>query len=131
MKKLFGTALLTVALVMPLSVTAQDNPVPATAAADEAPVIVLQVTEAANLRALADKAGYDGHSPASYAFVVPKGKNVMGKQGGGTAIDTGEWPDNAFIALVVKGHVYGGGGNAHESGGTPLGLNRVTAPHAI
>lgn len=124
MKKLFGTALLTIALIMPLSVKAQDNPSPATQTAEEmladSQIIVLKVTEASNLRALADKAGYDGHSPASYAFVVPKGKNVIGKQGGGTAIDTGEWPDNAFIALVVKGNVYGGGGNGADGGDTPL-----------
>ncbi|WP_040401715.1 hypothetical protein [Asticcacaulis benevestitus] len=120
MKKLFGTALLALALALPLSVMAQDHPAPDSAAADDAPVIVLQVTEAANLRALADKAGYDGHSAASYAFVVPQDKNVMGKQGGGTAIDTGEWPENAFIALVVKGHVYGGGGNGADGGDTPM-----------
>lgn len=80
----------------------------------------IQVTEAANLRTLADQAGYDGQSPVNLRFVVPENVTITGKPGGGVAIDTGEWPVNATVTLIVKGNVYGGGGNGGDGGPTPM-----------
>lgn len=91
---------------------------PVIASEKPAPVII-NVTETANLRALADKAGYDGRAEVVYAFVVPKGAVIMGKKGGGTGIDTGVWPQSAKVALVIYGHVYGGGGHGGDGGDVP------------
>ena len=91
--------------------------VPASA---EAPETVIIVTESANLRTLADQKGYDGHSAATYLFVVPAKTNILGKQGGGPGIDTGKWPEGASLVLLVRGNVYGGGGNGGDGGDTPL-----------
>ncbi|MDC7676937.1 hypothetical protein [Asticcacaulis machinosus] len=83
------------------------------------PLTTIVVTEPADLRTLADKAGYDGKSPANFLFVVEKQTTIMGKPGGGTAIDTGDWPDTAYLALAINGKVYGGGGNGGDGGPVP------------
>ena len=80
----------------------------------------IEVTKAANLRDLADQAGYDGHSPVNLRFVVPEKTTVVGKPGGGIGIDTGVWPENAIVTLIVKGNVYGGGGNGGNGGPMPM-----------
>lgn len=80
------------------------------------PLTTITVTGPANLRALADKAGYDGNSAANFLFVVEKDTTIMGEPGGGTAIDTGVWPDTAYLALAINGKVYGGGGNGGDGG---------------
>lgn len=85
----------------------------------------------ANLRALADAAGYTGHSDATITFRVPSSVTVNGAPGGGIAIDTGTWPTSSYtIALSVQvmngGIVNGGGGNGGRGGsgraGTKGGL---------
>lgn len=84
---------------------------------------VLHVTQAknlrTNLRTLADQAGYTGQSPASFAFVVPAKTNILGSQGGGHGIDTGEWPTGVDLWLIVDGNVYGGGGDGGNGGDIP------------
>ncbi|GGZ22858.1 hypothetical protein [Asticcacaulis endophyticus] len=80
------------------------------------PLTTILVTEPANLRALADASGYDGKSAANFLFVVEKQTTIMGKPGGGTAIDTGDWPDTVYLALAINGKVYGGGGNGGDGG---------------
>lgn len=105
-----------VVFLTPLTVHAQDQAPPATSA----PVSqVITLTRAANLRDLADKAGYDGHTPASFTFVVPAKLNLLGSPGGGRAIDTGKWPEGVTLALVIDGNVYGGGGNGGDGGDSP------------
>jgi hypothetical protein len=89
-------------------------------AQDEAPEITITVTEAVNLRTLADQQGYDGHSAANYLFVVPAKTNILGKPGGGRGIDTGQWPEGASLVLLIQGNIYGGGGNGGDGGDTPL-----------
>jgi hypothetical protein len=99
----------------------------------------IQVTEAANLRALADAAGYDPACPAHLRFIVPPTVTIMGKPGGGAGIETGSWPMNADIFLVIKGNVYGGGGNGGQGGPIPQATNgggggdaiRASAPVTI
>lgn len=107
--------------VVSMSVVLMATPV--VAAEKPAPVII-NVTEAANLRALADRAGYDGRAEAVYAFVVPKDAVIMGTAGtngrdAGPGIDTGKWPQGAAVALVIYGQVYGGGGAGGQGGNTP------------
>jgi hypothetical protein len=84
---------------------------------------VIQITDITNrrtnLRALADKSGYTGQSPASFAFVVPAKTNILGASGGGHGIDTGEWPKDAQLWLIVDGNVYGGGGDGGNGGEVP------------
>ncbi|WAC48105.1 hypothetical protein OVA03_15630 [Asticcacaulis sp. SL142] len=84
---------------------------------------VIQITDLSNrrtnLRTLADKAGYTGQSPASFAFVVPAKTNILGASGGGHGIDTGEWPKDAQLWLIVDGNVYGGGGDGGNGGDIP------------
>ncbi len=106
-------------LLLPTFGHAQTAPAEAAESA-EAPEIIVTVTESANLRTLADQQGYDGHSSANYLFIVPVKTNVLGKQGGGPGIDTGKWPDDASLVLLVKGNVYGGGGNGADGGDTPM-----------
>ena len=110
--KMFAYAALLASLVLvPVPVFAQ--------AAPEAPEITITVTETANLRTLADQQGYDGHSAVNYLFVVPAKTNILGKQGGGRGIDTGKWPEGVSLALLIRGNVYGGGGNGGDGGDTP------------
>jgi len=114
MKLFIRLTLLLSALWLPGVVHAQDAP------GAEAPEITITVTESGNLRTLADQKGYDGHSAANYLFVVPANTNILGKQGGGPGIDTGKWPEDASLVLLIRGHVYGGGGNGGDGGDTPM-----------
>lgn len=83
-------------------------------------------TTGANLRALADAAGYTGHSDATITFRVPNGVTVTGAPDGGKAIDTGTWPTGSYaIALTVHiengGIVQGGGGQGGGGGSGQAG----------
>lgn len=112
--------LLSTAMLIPASVFAQTAPVaPVAASAAVPPQIVLNVTKSANLRDLANASGYDGHTPANYAFVVPKDVNVLGALNGGRGIDTGVWPTDTILVLVIAGNVYGGGGKGGDGGDIP------------
>ncbi|WKL58150.1 hypothetical protein Q1W73_03990 [Asticcacaulis sp. ZE23SCel15] len=95
------------------------------------PLTTIVVTEPANLRALADMAGYDGKSAANFLFVVEKQTTIMGKPGGGTAIDTGDWPDAVYLALAINGKVYGGGGNGGDGGPIPAAKSGTKGGDAI
>lgn len=84
---------------------------------------VIRVTSAGSLREMADKAGYDGGETADFIFEVPAKTVIMGAAGGkkgrgdgGTALVSGQWPETAEIWLVVRGHVYGGGGRGGDGG---------------
>lgn len=88
---------------------------------------VMTLTGPANLRELADRAGYDGDPTADYLFVVPQGVNILGSPGGkggrndgGPALVSGSWPDGVEIWLFVRGHVYGGGGRGGNGGVIPV-----------
>lgn len=79
----------------------------------------LQVTGTgpANLRAIADAAGYTGAQHANIIFQVGAAVTLSGASNqyadAGPAIDTGTWPSNIFtiaLALQVSGKAYGGGG---------------------
>jgi hypothetical protein len=87
---------------------------------------IITVTAAGNLREMADKAGYDGGARADFIFEVPAGTVIMGTAGGrkgrrdgGPALVSGQWPEAAEIWLLVRGHVYGGGGRGGD-GGDPV-----------
>lgn len=76
----------------------------------------------ANLRTLANAAGYTGLSDATITFRVPNGVTVRGAPGGGIGIDTGSWPSSSYaiaLTIVVQsgGIVDGGGGNGGTGGG--------------
>jgi hypothetical protein len=112
-----------------ITAVAASSLLPAVSWGQEAPAMpddntkVIQITDLANrrtnLRALADKAGYKGETPSSFAFVVPANTNILGASGGGHGIDTGEWPAGAQLWLIVDGNVYGGGGNGGNGGDIP------------
>lgn len=90
----------------------------------------------ANLRTLADTAGYTGLSDATITFRVPSGVLVQGLGGGGKGIDTGTWPDSAYtidIDLVVQGggKVYGGGGRGGNGGSGSYGEGGFAGGDAI
>ena len=87
-------------------------------AADPAPVVIA-VTDTANLRKLADKAGYTGDPHVYYVFNVPEKTVILGKAGGKPGIDTGDWPAGVKLALTIGGTVYGGGGNGGSGGDVP------------
>ncbi len=80
----------------------------------------------ANLRTLANAAGYDGARDANVTFVVASSATVTGDVGapnGGAGIDSGVWPNASFaitLALQVAGTVQGGGG-AGGAGGSGAG----------
>ena len=80
---------------------------------------VIQVTQTANLRTLADKAGYTGDSHANYVFNVPEKTVILGLSGGKPGVDTGDWPKGVSLALTVGGNVYGGGGDGGNGGDIP------------
>ncbi|ESQ86531.1 hypothetical protein ABAC460_23300, partial [Asticcacaulis sp. AC460] len=110
-------------LTVAMPAFAQDAP--ADAEEDFDPIVV-KLTGPANLRDLADKAGYDGNSAAEYLFEVPEGVVILGAPGGrsgnvngGAAIVSGKWPDGAEVWVVVSGHVYGGGGRGGNGGDLP------------
>lgn len=84
---------------------------------------VITVTSAGNLREMADRAGYNGQGRADFIFEVPAGTVIIGAAGGkkgrgegGPALVSGSWPETAEIWLVVRGHVYGGGGRGGDGG---------------
>lgn len=82
----------------------------------------------ANLRSLANAAGYTGMSDATITFNVPAGVTVQGVAGSGRAIDTGTWPTSTYsiaLSLVVQsgGKVIGGGGNGGNGGDGASGQN--------
>ncbi|SKB32350.1 hypothetical protein [Sphingopyxis flava] len=76
----------------------------------------------ANLRTIADAAGYTGMSDATITFNVPNGVTIQGVTGSGKGVDTGSWPSTSYavnLALVVQngGKIYGGGGRGGDGGG--------------
>lgn len=73
-----------------------------------------------NLRNLADSLGYDGTFAPSLTVTVTD--DITGAPGG-DAIDTGDWPPDANLTLVIKNGVTvtGGGGNGGR-GGRALGI---------
>jgi|GEM_PF-1361668 len=84
---------------------------------------VIAVTAAGSLREMADKAGYDGGAKADFIFEVPARTVILGPAGGkkgrpqgGPGLTSGQWPETAEIWLVVRGHVYGGGGRGGDGG---------------
>lgn len=82
----------------------------------------------ANLRSLANAAGYTGMSDATITFNVPSGVTVQGVAGSGRAIDSGTWPSSTYaisIALVIQsgGKVIGGGGHGGNGGDGASGQN--------
>ncbi|MDC7683452.1 hypothetical protein PQU92_09205 [Asticcacaulis sp. BYS171W] len=87
-------------------------------AQDAMPTLIL-VSQTANLRQLADQQGYDGRTPTAFDFVVPDKVVIMGAPGGKPGIDTGLWPEGVKIRLIIRGHVYGGGGNGGDGGDIP------------
>jgi hypothetical protein len=117
--KTFARLALLISVTAFLSTPAFAQTAPAAADSAEAPEITITVTESANLRTLADKQGFDGHSTVNYLFVVPAKTNILGKQGGGPGIDTGKWPEGVSLVLLINGNVYGGGGNGSDGGDTP------------
>ncbi len=80
-------------------------------------LLTLTVTQAANLRELADQAGYDGESQANILFVVPAGTTITGETGGGKGIETGRWPAGVSLGLAINGRVCGGGGKGGDGWG--------------
>lgn len=82
--------------------------------------------DGANLRTIADGAGYTGMSDATVTFRVPSGVTISGNGYGGRGIDTGTWPAGYTItlALVVQngGKVFGGGGAGGTGGSGAAGF---------
>lgn len=76
-----------------------------------------------NLRALANTAGYTGHSDATITFVLEAGDTVTGAPGnpnGATAIDTGEWPHTEYeidLTLEIEATAIGEGGGGKAGAG--------------
>lgn len=73
----------------------------------------------ANLRTIANAAGYTGLSDATITFEVESGINITGNNGGGIAIDSGTWPTSSYaiaLTLTIKsgGIVRGGGGDGGD-----------------
>ncbi len=98
---------------------------------DLPPPVKLVVTRSANLRTLADMAGYAHSETREFIFVVPKGVNILGKAGGGTGIDTGTWGPDVELSLYIQGNVYGGGGNGGNGGDIPGAANGTVGGDAI
>lgn len=89
----------------------------------------LQVTGTgpANLRSIANAAGYANAQNVNITFQVGAAVTISGASGGGIGIDTGLWPSdvlNVSLALQVSGKVYGGGG----SGGSGAGSSAASVP---
>lgn len=88
----------------------------------------LQVTGSgpANLRTIANAAGYNNAQHANITFQVASGVTISGAPGGGIGVDTGAWPSDVLditLALQISGKVYGGGG----SGAAGAGSSAATA----
>jgi hypothetical protein len=79
-------------------------------------LLTLTVTETANLRTIADQAGYDGESLANILFVVPADTTIVGKPGE-KGIETGKWPTGVTLGLAVNGRICGGGGKGGDAWG--------------
>jgi YD repeat-containing protein len=92
----------------------------------------IRVTEACNLRTLANNAGYNGAQNATITYVVNRNVTVMGAEGaagapsedggaGGVAIETGTWPGgytiNLELIILPGGAVLGGGGGGGGGAG--------------
>lgn len=103
---------------------------PAAFAQGDTPTLIL-VSKASNLRQLADERGYGGTTPAAFDFMVPEKVVIMGASGGKPGIDTGVWPEGVTIRLIVRGHVYGGGGNGGDGGDVPGPTEGGRGGHAI
>lgn len=89
-------------------------------------VATLQITGSgpANLRSIADAAGYNAAQDATITFEVGNGVTITGAGGapGGYGIDTGTWPSVTLaLTLLIKtgGTVRGGGGRGGIGGGPP------------
>jgi YD repeat-containing protein len=89
-----------------------------------ATIDLTSTSSGANLRSLADSAGYNGAQNATVAFEVENGVIVAGAAGspnGGIGIDSGVWPTGSHtitLTLTVKsgGVVRGGGGQGGDGG---------------
>lgn len=84
-------------------------------------IVLASSSTGANLRTLADAAGYTGMSDATITFEVPNTVTVTGEQSG-IGIDSGTWPSGSYtiaLTLVVQsGGIVRGGGGAGGSGGS-------------
>lgn len=94
----------------------------------------------ANLRTIADAAGYTGKSDATILFRVPSGVTVTGVPGSGSGagagIDTGTWPKSSYsiaLSIVVQsgGIVNGGGGRGGNGGSGGAGVSGGAGGHGI
>lgn len=138
MFRTFTTLCLAALVIAAIPAAAQETPSAETMAEeDDFNPTVVTVTGPGNLREMADKAGYKGTPAADYLFVVPERVNILGAAGGksggpegGPALVTGQWPEDAEIWLLVKGHVYGGGGKG-GNGGTPASTDGGKGGDAI
>lgn len=91
----------------------------------------INVTSSANLRSLANAAGYNGASGVSFQFVVPAGTTIVGANSAASAIDTGVWPAGVTLTLVVSGSVFGGGGAGGAGSGTGGGIPGSAGKDAV
>jgi hypothetical protein len=86
-----------------------------------ATIVLTSTTGTANLRTIANAAGYTGMSDATITFEVPNGVTIRGVNGG-YGIDTGTWPSSSYtiaLTLVVEsGGIVDGGGGAGGNGGS-------------
>ena len=92
---------------------------------------VIHVTTPSVLRTLANNAGYTGTAGAHYTFVVDAGVTLSGTPGGGRGIDTGTWPSDAVLVLIVNGTIYGGGGNGGNGSNSGAGSAGTSGGNAI
>lgn len=92
---------------------------------------VIHVTRPSVLRTLANNAGYTGTAGAHYTFVVDAGVTIVGTPGGGRGIDTGTWPSDAVLVLIVNGTIYGGGGNGGAGSNSGAGSAGTSGGNAI
>ena len=94
---------------------------PATPPSVFSATIDLTTATGANLRTLADAAGYTGASDATITFRVPNTVTITGAPDGGIGIDSGSWPSSSYtiaLTLVVQsGGIVRGGGGKGGSGG--------------
>lgn len=98
-------------------------------------IVLTSSTSGANLRTLANAAGYTGMSDATITFQVPNGVTVRGAAGG-IGIDSGTWPSSSYtiaLTLVVQsgGIVDGGGGNGGSGGSATAGMGGSNGGDAI
>jgi hypothetical protein len=100
-----------------------------------ATIDLTSTSTSANLRTLANAAGYTGLSDATVTFRVPSGVTVTGVGFGGVAIDTGTWPAGYAISLTLEvkagGKVFGGGGAGGAGGSGAAGDAGTSGGDAI